>query len=122
MKSTLQQAIEELNAYEEASQHSSHSTEQKLFGWILASTNPAVEWETVKHVDPAKITVFARRTLEKLQTVMESGNADCMMIQFAFSGYSKDRIYALWLQKCLTAGVAYVSRPPTKTELKEICT
>jgi hypothetical protein len=121
MKSNLQQAIDQVNAYEEATQHSLFSTEQKLFGWILTSTTPKIEWEVVKNADPKKLTVFGRRTLETLRGVMDSGQADCFKIQFAFSGYSKDKIYALWLQKCLSACIAYVMRPPTKTEFKEIC-
>jgi hypothetical protein len=117
----LTSALQELNAYYEAEQHAAYSTEQKLFGWILTSTNPSVEWEIVKTVDPAKVTVFGRKALETLRSVMESGRSDFMKIQFAFSGYTKDKVYALWLHKCLSAGIVYAITPPTKTELKEIC-
>lgn len=97
-----------------------YSTEQKLLGWVLTSGNPESEWQTVKRINPAKVTVFARKALALMHELDEAGRMNaCDLMAFVLNR-KRDRFFTAWLFQCLKAGSVYVSHPPTITEQKEV--
>lgn len=97
-----------------------YTTEQKLFGWLFTSCDPDIEWRIVKRINPAKVTVFARKALALMHELDDAGKMNaCDLMAFVLNR-KRDRFFTAWLWQCLKAGSVYVSNPPTILDKKEV--
>lgn len=112
--------LESITALQEAEESASFSTEQKFFGWIFSSDNPAREWVVFRSADQRKMTVFAREAFKIIEEVESRHGLNAMNLMGAMTARDKGKFFTRWIHQCQKAYGVYATQPPTEKEKKEI--